>query len=59
MICVQITYDNGDTNMTQFNGTPEEAEKYFLGNWFNLGVDTDDMHRCVKVELVKDTPDNA
>ena len=54
MITVKVTYDNGDYTVTGFNGTLDEAVKYFLGSTFNLGTERDDMHRCVKVELLGD-----
>lgn len=54
MIAVKVTYDNGDFTTTDFNGTLDEAERYFLGSTFNLGTERDDMHRCVKVELLED-----
>lgn len=59
MIAVKVIYDNGDFTTTGFNGTLDEAEKYFLGSTFNLGTERDDMHRCVKVELLEDEPPRA
>lgn len=53
MITVKVTYDNGDYTVTGFNGTLDEAVKYFLSSTFNLGTERDDMHRCVKVELLE------
>lgn len=36
---------------TAINGTIEAAEKYFLGNWFNIGVYPVEQIECVlKVE---------
>lgn len=29
----------------------EGIAKYYMGNWFNLGVEGDDMHKVVKVEF--------
>ena len=55
MITVKVTYDDGDYTVTGFNGTLDEAVRYFLGSTFNLGTERDDMHRCVKVELVQFT----
>lgn len=56
MITVKVTYDDGDYTVTGFNGTLDEAVRYFLGSTFNLGTERDDMHRCVKVELLGDEP---
>lgn len=43
----RITYDNGDTITTGFNGTTEDARRYYLGHIFNLGTYRDDLHRCM------------
>jgi len=51
METVKITYDNGDYSVTRINGTREEIAKYYMGKWFNLGVEADDMHKAVKVEF--------
>lgn len=59
MIAVKVIYDNGDFTTTGFNGTFDEARRYFLGSTFNLGTERDDMHRCVKVELLEDEPPRA
>lgn len=48
----KITYNNGDYNITRFNGTIETARRYFLGNTFNLGVGEDLLVKCVNVEEV-------
>lgn len=57
MLSLKVIYDNGDYTTTGFNGTLAEAEQYFIGTTFNLGTERDDMHRCVKVELLgDDTP---
>ena len=50
---VKITFDNGQTMVTDFNAKVgrEEIAKYYMGNWFNLGSVSDDMHKCVKVEF--------
>ena len=59
MITMKVTYDNGDYTVTGFNGTLDEAVKYFLGSTFNLGTERDDMRRCVKVELLEDESPKA
>ena len=59
MITVKVTYDDGDYTVKGFNGTLDEAVRYFLGSTFNLGTERDDMHRCVKVELLGDEPTKA
>ena len=50
---IKVTFDNGDVITTDFNAnvSREEMAKYYMGNWFNLGVEDDDMHKAVKVEF--------
>ena len=50
---VKVTFDNGDVIITDFNAqvSREEMAKYYMGNWFNLGVEADDMHKAIKVEF--------
>lgn len=52
MITVKCTYEDGNIITTKFNGTIEEAEVYFLGKYFNIGIVDDDFQECVKVELI-------
>jgi len=52
MITVKCTYTNGDSIITRFNGTLQEAEAYFLNKTFNIGSVADDMQRCIKVEQI-------
>lgn len=56
MIFVKCTYADGDTIKTGFNGTIDQAEKYFLGNIFNIGSGVkDNLQKCVEVEqLIED-----
>ena len=45
-------YLNDGTNyQTNINGSVEEIEQYFLGKWFNFGIERDVMKQCVKVEV--------
>ncbi|WP_294431473.1 hypothetical protein [uncultured Treponema sp.] len=50
---VRVTFDNGETMTTDYNAAVgrEGIAKYYMGNWFNLGVVSDDMHKVVKVEF--------
>ena len=54
MLTVKCFYSNGDTILTDINGTLETAKDYFLGRWFNIGSVEDNMQQCVKVELLED-----
>lgn len=48
---VKVVLANGDYWYTKVNGTKEEIEKYYVGTTFNVGVVTDDMQKCVRVEF--------
>lgn len=52
MVRVKIGFENGDSLVTRFNGTLEEARSYYLGHVFNLGVADDNMQRCSTVERI-------
>ena len=49
---VKVTFDNGDTIVTDYNADVgrEEIAKYYMHNYFNVG-DEDEMHQVVKVEF--------
>ena len=53
---VKLTFDNGDTQLSDFNADVgrEEMARYYMNNWFNLGSTGDDMHKVVKVEFPDD-----
>jgi len=51
MITVTCTYADGDTITTRFNGTPEQAHAYFVGQTFNIGSVDDNMQQCVSIEV--------
>lgn len=50
MLYFKIGFENGDSFETGFNGTLDEARRYYLGRVFNLGAVDDDMQRCNSVE---------
>ncbi len=52
MLTIQCTYSNGVKLVTRINGTIEEAKRYFLGHWFNLGIIEDNIQDCTEVELI-------
>jgi uncharacterized protein YbcI len=51
-IVVKVSFADGDWLLTSFNGSLAEAERYYLGNVFNLGVVEDRLVEAVSVELV-------
>lgn len=48
----KITFANGNSFNTGFNGNIHEARAYYLGNLFNLGSVEDDVQKCVSVEQI-------
>lgn len=50
MLYFKIGFENGDSFETGFNGTLDEARRYYMGRVFNLGAVDDDMQRCNSVE---------
>ena len=52
MLTLKLTYANGDTDATRFNGTQQEAERYFLNHTFNIGCVADNLQKCTAVEVL-------
>lgn len=50
MITVKVTFTDVNTITTPINATIEEAKKYYVGKWFNFGVDGDHMVKAVSCE---------
>lgn len=50
MVKVKCFYEDGNTIITQINGTFEDAKHYFLRSFFNIGVITDNLQKCIKIE---------
>lgn len=51
----RVTFEDGNTINTGFNGTLEEAEAYYLGKYFNPNLgEADRMVKAVKVEQLGD-----
>lgn len=58
MICVQVLFENGNEIVTDFNGTFEDASKYYVGKIFQFG-DTDQypedyLVKCISVKELKE-----
>lgn len=52
MLTLKITYADGDSTITRFNGTPQEAERYYLNHIFNIGSAADNLQKCTTVEVL-------
>lgn len=55
----KVTFDNGDVIETAINGTDEEIKSYYMGKTFNLGKEEDDMHKVVKVEVIRESVEDV
>lgn len=51
----RVTFDNGEVITAGINGTDEEIKAYYMNNVFNLGRVEDDMHKAVKVEVIRES----
>lgn len=54
MITVKVNYANGDYCYTRINATEEEARKYYVGHYFNLGAVRDNLQICTSIEIMED-----
>jgi len=50
---IKVIFENGDNLKTEINGTKKEILQYYLGNYFNLGIERDNMQKCIKVEFLQ------
>jgi len=55
MICIEVKYQDGDTSVTRFNGTFEEARSYYVGRVFNIGTVSDNLQRCTGIRLIPES----
>ena len=51
-LVLEVSYANGDTCVTRFNATFEEALQYYLGKTFNIGLVGDNLQKCVSLRLL-------
>ena len=51
---IRITYDDGDTQDTEINGTIPEILEYYIGTRFSYwtGTNGEAQHTCVSVEFL-------
>lgn len=49
---IKVNFAGGDYFLTRFNGTFEDAERYYIGRIFNIGCVSDNLQQCVSIELV-------
>lgn len=42
-----------DSFVTPINLSEKEARNYYFGKWFNMGIETDKMMKCYKVDILE------
>jgi len=52
MITVKCTYEDGNTITTGFNGSESQARQFFVGEYFNLGIEYDDVQKCIDMKVI-------
>lgn len=52
MRTIKAYFSDGDSLISQINGTTDEIEEYYLGKIFNLGSVTDRLVKCVRIEFL-------
>lgn len=53
MEAYRVYLNDGTSYETSINGTQEEIEAYFVGQWLNMGRVKDNMKRCIRVEKLE------
>lgn len=46
---IKVIFESGNSLYTRINGTVDEIESYYLGQYFNMGHGSDRMEKCVKI----------
>lgn len=54
MLTIKINYENGDYTHTRINTSVEEAQAYYVGKIFNIGVASDNLQKCTSIEILED-----
>lgn len=52
MRSIRVTYEDGNTIDTNINGTRKEITDYYVGKYFNFGIEDDHMVKAVAVEFL-------
>lgn len=53
MKTAKVTFDNGDSTITNINGTESEIRNYYIGNIFNIGTYEDCLVKAVSVKFLE------
>ncbi len=46
---IEVIFSDGNKIRSRINGTKEEVKTYYIGNYFNLGIEKDNMQKAVQV----------
>lgn len=52
MISIKVCFNDGDYLFTEMNCSFEDAQKYYVGKRFNLGIEKDRMVTCTGIKLL-------
>lgn len=52
MLTIKVHFANGDSLVTGFNGTTSQANAYYVGNVFQLGLSEDTRTRATRIEIL-------
>lgn len=53
MRTIKVTFDNGDSIITNINSTESEIKEYYIGNIFNIGTYEDCLVKAVSVKFLE------
>jgi len=54
MLTLKIKYENGEVRHTRINTTEQGAKEYYIGKIFNIGIVSDNLQKCVDIEVLED-----
>jgi hypothetical protein len=55
IVKVYLRGKNGDLDsfITPINLSEKDDRDYYIGKWWNMGIETDKMMKCYKVDILK------
>ena len=52
MLIIRAKFEDGNEIKTEINGTIEKIKNYYINKYFNFGIDSDLMIKCIEVEII-------
>jgi hypothetical protein len=49
---VKVKFEDGNSFITEINLSFDEAKRYYVGNYFNLGTSEDKMCKCTSIKEI-------